>query len=194
MKKTIGILLFSILTFSLQAQDLGIKTNLLYGAYTYTPNLGLEIGLGRKTTLDLGAGYNPWHRNGSDVNNKKLAHWLGEAEFRYWTCQRFNGLFFGAHLLGSQFNISGHDLPLLLGRNSKKYRYDGYAVGGGFSIGYQFVLGNRWNLEATVGVGYARLNYDKYDCVKCGRKIESNATRNYFGPTRAGISILFFIK
>ncbi len=197
MKKIISVLLLLsaiMLGVQTRAQSVGLKTNLLYGAYTYTPNLGVEIGLGQKTTLDLGGGYNPWHRDGSGVDNKKLVHWLAEAEFRYWTCERFNGLFFGVHALGSQYNISHHKLPWLLGKDSNKYRYDGYAVGGGLSIGYQFILGNRWNLEATVGVGYARLKYDKYDCTKCGRKLESNVSRNYFGPTKAGISIIFLFN
>ncbi len=197
MKRIIGILLLLIAfvgSEKMQSQKVGIKTNLLYGADTYTPNLGLEIGLSPQTTLDLGGGYNPWHRDGSGVGNKKLVHWLAQAEFRYWTCQRFNGLFFGVHALGSQYNIAHHDLPWLLGKNSSRYRYDGYAVGGGLSVGYQFVLGKRWNLEANVGFGYARLEYDKYDCMKCGRLLEKNQSRNYFGPTKAGISIIFLIR
>jgi hypothetical protein len=55
------------------------------------------------------------------------------------------------------------------------------------------VLGNRWGLEATVGVGYAYLDYDKYPCAKCGRKIGS-ASEHYFGPTKAGITLIFMIK
>lgn len=41
------------------AQDVAVKTNLLYWATT-TPNLGMEIGLGKQTTLDIVGGYNPW--------------------------------------------------------------------------------------------------------------------------------------
>ncbi|MEG1935625.1 MAG: DUF3575 domain-containing protein, partial [Rikenellaceae bacterium] len=52
------------LTTTVDAQSVAIKTNLLYGAAAYTPNLGLEIGLGRKTTLDISGGYNPWNRDG----------------------------------------------------------------------------------------------------------------------------------
>ncbi|MEG1650051.1 MAG: DUF3575 domain-containing protein, partial [Rikenellaceae bacterium] len=148
------------LTTTVDAQSVAIKTNLLYGAAAYTPNLGLEIGLGRKTTLDISGGYNPWNRDGKHENNKKLVHWLIQPEFRYWLCQRFNGHFFGAHALGGQYNISGHKL---LGMISKDYRYEGYMAGGGLTYGYQFVLGRRWNLEASIGIGYARLHYDKYN-------------------------------
>ncbi len=176
-----------------RAQKVAVKTNLFYGAYTYTPNLGMELGLGHKTTLSVGGGYNPWNLDGTYDDNKKLVHWLGEMEFRYWLCQRFTGHFFGIHVLGAQFNISGHRLPLLFGSDSKNFRYEGYAVGGGITYGYQFILGKRWNLETSLGVGYARLNYDKYKCQKCGEKVESEK-KNYVGPTNAAVSLIYIIK
>lgn len=37
------------------AQDIAVKTNLLYWA-TSTPNIGFEFGLGKRTTLDLVGG------------------------------------------------------------------------------------------------------------------------------------------
>lgn len=197
MKHLICIITLSLVLFAgqqAQAQDVAVKTNLLYGVYTYTPNLGLEIGLGKRTTLDISGGYNPWNLKGSADNNKKAVHWLVEPEFRYWLCERFNGHFFGIHALGSQFNIAQHNLPMLLGKGSDKYRYEGWAVGAGVSYGYQLLLGKRWSVEFTLGVGYAQLNYDKYDCPKCGEKIESGKTKNYFGPTKAGISLIFIIK
>jgi len=55
------------------AQDIAVKTNLLYWA-TSTPNIGFEFGLGKRTTLDLVGGYNPWTLNKDD--NKKIKHWM----------------------------------------------------------------------------------------------------------------------
>ncbi|MGL5787772.1 MAG: DUF3575 domain-containing protein [Bacteroidales bacterium] len=175
------------------AQKVGIKTNLLYGGVTLTPNLGAEIGLSQKVTLDLSGGYNPWNRKGTFNDNKKLVHWLIEPEVRYWLCDKFNGHFFGLHALYSQYNISQHNLPWLLGKNSKQYRFEGNAAGGGISYGYQFILSPHWNIEATLGIGYARLWYNKYNCNKCGERI-GKEHRNYFGPTRAGINIIYIIK
>lgn len=193
-RKTFFILLIliSIVPY-LRAQYISIKANLLYGAYTYTPNLSLEVGLGRRSTLDLSGGYNPWNLNGTAENNKKLVHWLGEIEYRYWLCQRFTGHFFGIHALGTQYNIAKQELPLLFEKGSKEYRYEGYGYGGGISYGYNFFLGIRWSLEANIGIGYARLHYDKYKCYKCGEKVGTE-NRNYFGPTKAGISLIYYIK
>lgn len=192
-KKVLMILGLVVSSTSGFSQTMAIKTNLLYSAYSSTPNLSIELGLGKRSTLELGGGYNPWNLNGTPDDNKKLVHWLGQAEYRYWLCQRFNGHFFGMHVLGSQYNISGHELPLLFGKGSRNYRYEGQAYGGGISYGYNFFLGKRWSLETTIGVGYARLHYDKYDCAKCGSKIGTES-KDYLGPTKAGISLIYYIK
>ncbi len=175
------------------AQQIAAKTNLLYGAYAYAPNLSLEIGLGKRSTLDLGGGYNWFNRKGSASDNKKSIHWLGQIEYRQWFCKRFTGHFVGVHALGTQYNISGHKMPLLFGKDSNNYRYEGWGAGAGISYGYNFYLSTHWSFEATVGAGYVRLQYDKYPCARCGTRIKSEG-RNYFGPTRAGISLIYIIK
>lgn len=99
----------------------------------------------------------------------------------------------GIHIIGTQYNIAGHHLPLLFGDNSSHYRYEGWGAGGGISYGYHFLLSNRWSLEANIGVGYVRLHYDKFRCKTCGEKVGTE-NRNYFGPTKAAISLIFLIK
>ena len=79
-----------------------IKTNALYWATT-TPNLGIEIGLSDKFTLDLSGNYNPW----TFSDSRKLKHWLVQPELRYWTCERFNGHFFGLHAHYAEYNVGG---------------------------------------------------------------------------------------
>lgn len=190
--KIILLLLFFSGMFKCAAQEIAIKTNLLYGTYARTPNIGVEVGLSTRTTLELGGGYN-WFTPDQSDSYKKLVHWLGVAEYRYWTCERFSGHFLGIHALGTQYNIAGHRLPLLFGSDSKRFRYEGWGVGGGISYGYQFFLGNRWSLEASIGVGYVRLHYDKFRCETCGEKIKTE-NRNYFGPTKAAISLIYIIK
>lgn len=187
------VLLSLMTTISWSQGTVGIKTNLLYGFGTFTPNLGLEIGLGKRTSLDLAGGYNWFNLQGSLENNKKAVHWIGQAEFRYFLCQRFNGHYFGVHALYSQYNISQHELFLLFGKGSKNYRYEGDAFGGGLSYGYQFLLGRSWNLDLSIGIGYARLKYNQYNCPKCGDKVEGKQTKNYFGPTKAAISLIYII-
>lgn len=189
------VIIFLVLSFkdSVAQGVVGIKTNVLYGGVTLTPNLGVETGLGKHTTIDFAVGYNPWNVDGNSRGNKKLSHFIIQPEFRYFLCERFNGHFFGIHALYSQYNISGHKLPMLFGKSSKDYRFQGNAYGAGISYGYQLMLGTHWNLEFEAGVGYARLDYEKYKCNKCGTKIES-VEKDYYGPTKAGISLIYLIK
>lgn len=189
LKKMRIFISFFMLAFSMTlcAQHVGVKNNLLYDA-TLTPNLGIEIGLGKKTTLDLSGNYNPFIFS----EGKRIKHWLAQPEFRYWTCERFNGWFFGVHLHGGEFSFAKVRLPFNLYTNLRDNRYEGYYYGGGLSAGYQWMLGKRWNLEATLGVGYARVEYDRYRCADCSPKVGSGS-KNYFGPTKAAVSLIYFI-
>ena len=177
-------LLLCFLSFhGVQSQTTGAKTNLLYGM-TSTVNLGLEIGLAPKWTLELPVNYNPWEFG----NGRKLKHWLVQPEVRHWLCERFNGHFFGLHAHAAGYNVSGIKVGSL-----KDYRYEGNLYGAGVSYGYQWILGKRWSLEATIGVGYAYLDRAKYPCGTCESKIH-DGTKNYFGPTKAGVSLVYIIK
>ena len=140
--------------------------------------------LAKKITLDVSGNYNPWKFG----NDRQIKHWLVQPELRYWLCERFNGSFFGLHGHYGEMNVSnlnifgmGHD------------RYDGSLYGAGISYGYQWIISKRWSMEATVGVGYARLKYDKYARGDGGEKLGHN-TRNYFGPTKIGLSFIYVIK
>lgn len=160
-----------------------IKTNALYWATT-TANLGFEVGLSKKLTLDVSGNYNPWEFS----NNKQIKHWLVQPELRYWLCERFYGHFFGLHTHYAEANVSNLNIFGL-----GDYRYQGNIYGAGISYGYQWILNKRWSMEATVGVGYARLNFDKYNCGTCGSKI-GKEHKNYFGPTKIALSIIYVIK
>ena len=72
-------------------------------------------------------------------------------------------------------------------------RYDGWAAGAGLSYGYQWALGKRWGLEASIGAGYIYLRYYKYDCGACGDK-QGNYRQHRFGPTKAAVSFIYYIR
>lgn len=165
------------------AQQAAIKTNFLHGAFA-TPNAAFELGLGKKTSVELYWGYN-WFEF---KDNKKWKHWVVEPEFRWWFCERFNGSFLGSYLQVGSYNIGGTG-PF---RTLKNNRYEGNFYGGGFSYGYQWMLSNRWAFETVLGIGYSHITYDKYRCKKCAPKIESGHV-NYFGPTKLQASFIFFL-
>jgi hypothetical protein len=165
------------------AQTVAIKNNLLYDATT-TINLGLEIGLAPQWTLELPVNYNPWDLG----ENRKLKHWLIQPEMRYWFCRKFGGHFMGLHGHLGGFNVGAIEF---LGM--KDFRYEGTFYGGGLSYGYHWILNSRLSIEATLGLGYAFMDYSKYECEKCAVKV-SDDIRHYLGPTRAGVSLIYIIK
>lgn len=168
------ILGFCFSTSPLKAQNIGIKTNSLFWLTT-TPNIGMEIALNSKMTIELQAAYNPW----TFRDDKKMRFWLAQPEFRYWFCEKFEGHFLGVHLHGAQY-FGGI-------RNT---RYDGYLAGGGFTYGYDWILSAHWNIEAAIGIGYARLWYDKSPRIYC-EKCKIPVRKNYLGPTKAAISLIY---
>ncbi len=179
-----------------QAQRLAVKTNLLYDL-TATANLGVEVALSSKFTLDISGNYNGWNV----LDGKQWQHWMVQPEGRYWLCDRFNGHFFGLHGLYGNYDVYGIKSPVDLYDNHK-----GFMAGGGIAYGYQWILGKRLNIEATIGVGYLYMKYDKYRNNREGTimpavyppliisdEMEKGSTKNYIGPTKIGISISYLI-
>lgn len=190
MRTFASLILIAFMAISLptKAQWLGVKTNLLYDA-TSTINLGVEVGLAKQWSFDLSGNYNPW----TFSDNKKTKMWMIQPEARWWTCERFLGQFIGVHLLGGQYNWGGMMPWGITNDNIRQHRYEGWAIGAGVSYGYQWILGKHWSIEATLGIGYARSKYDKYKCQECGERLKSGK-RDYFGPTKAGITLIYMIK
>lgn len=184
-----GILLFLLSLWGVFpgvfAQNVAVKTNFLY-LTTLTPNVGAEFSFAKKNTVQLFYGLNPWEFS----NGKSLRHWVLQPEYRYWFCESFNGWFVGCHLMGGEFNMGNVDLPLNILEGLKDYRYEGWYAGGGVSVGYQWMLSRHWNFEASIGLGYDYIKYDKFECGVCGEKIKSSHS-HYFGPTRAALSLLY---
>ncbi|MDR2413366.1 MAG: DUF3575 domain-containing protein [Odoribacteraceae bacterium] len=187
MRKIIFLFVALGLSLTLSAQRVGVKNNLLADA-TLSPNLALELGLGEKTTMELYGSYKPFEMNG----DKKSKHWLVLPEIRYWACERFNGYFFGLHALAGEFNVADWNLPGNLWSFLEGKRFEGLMYGGGLTFGHQWIVGKRWNIEAAIGAGFTRVEYDKFDCADCSPMLDSGAY-NYFGLTRTVVSLVYFL-
>lgn len=189
--KRLSLLCFVLgLTIAANGQNIAVKTNLFYDA-GLNVNAGVEVGLAPRWSVDLSGDYNRW-----TIREHKWKHWLVQPELRYWFCDRFVKHFVGVHALGGQFNIGNLPVPegmkffgLDISRLSQ-YRYQGWGVGAGIAYGYALPLGYHWNLEFEVGAGYVFLDYDRYACTDCGRKVDSD-DHHYVGPTKAAINLVY---
>lgn len=170
------------------AQQVALKTNLLYDA-TATPNIGMEVGLGKKSTVQVFYGLHPWSF-GHGEDQKYLKHWIVNPEYRYWFCHRFNGSFVGIHAFGGEFNAAKIKVPLGWWDELEDHHFKGWYLGGGVSYGYQWILSKHWNFEAAIGLGAAYIDYEKYGCTTCDPKIE-DGHKIYVGPTKAALSLMY---
>ncbi len=170
---------------------IALKTNLLADA-TATISIGAEIRTGHSFTLDLPVTYNIWDFK----DNRKWRNFTFKPEMRWWTCEAFNGHFFGLNAFYAEYNVN--NLPKPFSDKMREYRYDGWLAGAGISYGYQWIVGKRWSLEATISGGWAHLDYDKYppqkDAAGHPGKSLGNFTQNYWGLTGVGFSLIYFIK
>ena len=167
---------------------MGVKTNVLYDA-TSTINLGVEVGLAPKWTLDVSGNYNPW----TFSDYKKLKHWMLQPEGRYWLCERFNGHFFGLHALGGEFNLSNLDLPFGTFSALENSRAQGWFAGGGVGYGYHWI----WATTGAWRPNSASVSSTRTTSATSASIAAScwaAAHKNYLGVTKAAISIIYIIK
>ena len=180
------------------AQKAAVKTNLL-GWATTNINAGVELGVGRKSTIQVFGTLNPW-----DFSNlKRYRFWNVMPEYRYFFCEKFGGHFLGVHLLGGQYNVRNVNLslmglpdlttaengPVTTADGVEKARHvEGWYAGAGITFGYQWMLSKHWNLEASLGVGYAYSPYTLYG--RCNMEVEKK-NLNYFGPTKVAVSLMY---
>lgn len=171
------------------AKDFGIKTNLLYDA-TLTVNLGAELQVAPKWSIDLSGNLNAWTLS----HQRRWKHWLIQPEARYWFCEGLGGHFVAAHLVGGQYNFGkigidhdflGNEVSML-----RDKRYQGWFAGAGIGYGYSWLLGKHWNLEAEIAIGWAYTKYDRFGCAGCGKR-EGRGHHNYVGPTKAALSVVY---
>ncbi|MDE6805210.1 MAG: DUF3575 domain-containing protein [Muribaculaceae bacterium] len=174
-----------------EAGDFAIKTNLLYDA-TASVNIGAELAVAPRWSIDLNADLNDWSFSGG----KRWKHWFAQPEVRYWFCEALNGNFIGLELHGGQYNVGSIGFPdfNFLGTNFahlKDSRYQGWFAGAGVTYGHAWMLAKHWNIEAEIGIGWAYTRYDRFPCKSCGSKIASDKPNNYFGPTKAALNLVY---
>lgn len=179
------VVLLSLFIYSakVDAQQWAVTTNGLYWLAA-TPNIGFEYGFGKRLSIALAGNYNPF----TFKDNRKMKHWLVQPEFRYWLSESFKGHFFGVHLTGGTYNLG--NLPF---GSTEDHRYEGDLLGAGFTYGYQWIVSNRVNIGAEIGLGYLHLDYNKFYCQTCGERID-HFRSNYFGPTKIAVSIIYLLK
>lgn len=169
---------------SASAQQVAVKTNALYWL-TSTPNASVEVGIDSHFSVQMSMGYNAWKFAGKH----SIKHTSFIPEVRYWLSRTMERHYVGVYGQYSKFNL--RNAPLFV-QNDLAYR--GHLAGGGLSYGYQWALGKRFGIEASVGLGYLYMNYSQYQYTDCCAERISDHRRSYFGPTRLALNLIYLIR
>ena len=171
------------------AQQVGVKTNLLYDA-TATINLGAEVRVAPRWSIDLSGNLNAWNLG----SERRWKHWLIQPEARYWLCEATTGHFFALNALGGKFNVGhvgfAHNFLGTHFSHLSDHRYQGSVIGTGIGYGYSWLLGRHWNIEAEATVGLVHGSYDIFECAGCGRRVGHNSS-NHFLPTKLAVNVVY---
>ncbi|WP_163223327.1 DUF3575 domain-containing protein [Bacteroides sp. 214] len=168
---------------------LAIKTNLLYDALLL-PNLTIEWYMGKQWSLAIEGSLSRW-TFGHPIQ-KRWSHNIQTAgiELRHWfkSPHPLHG-----HALGFYSMMGKYDVRLFTkDENSKGYQSDP-SWSAGLSYGYSFPITHKLNMELGVAIGYVGGKYYKYDYSMTHEHWEKEKTinRNYIGPTRVGVSLVW---
>lgn len=180
-KLIIAVIIMFTAKTSLNAQRLAVTTNLLEDA-VLTPNIGVDVVIADRQSLTFDTSFSPY-RLSPKFHNKRMAFRAG---YKYWLNQAFYAHYISFDALASSSEVG-------IGKYSSRDEYVGIGVG----YGYSFILGKRWNIVPSIGLGVAYgQTYDGYDhMIKPGVGVEATATTG-FKPilTRLAVTIQYILK
>lgn len=205
LKKT--LLLFTILfgfLSSAQHQDsatskkIYVKANALFLPVGML-NVGAEYQLKDKITLQADLFISPWK---SFMGKYAQVYMIG-LEGRYYFDEAFKHWYIGANISAARFNVQKFNYwsdssyqytPESPVYNSKDLYQVGYAIMLGATVGYQFTLNERWNMDVFLTAGTVQSIYKGYHKESGIRYDEDGRKWNKSGeflPYRAGVLISY---
>lgn len=172
---------------------MSIKTNMLYDVLA-VPNIGLEFYLGRNWSVAGNWMYGWWN------NNNKHRYWRiygGDMSVRKWLGKKTEEKPLTGHHVGVYAQLFTYDFEW----GSKGYMggqpggtiRDKLNYAAGVEYGYSLPIARRLNLDFTIGLGYWGGKYYKYIPMNGHYVWQSTHNRNWFGPTKAEISLVWLL-
>lgn len=170
-----------------------IHTNMLYDIAA-VPNIGLEFYMGRNFSASINWMYAWWS---NDARHRYWRVYGGDVTVRYW----FGSASHEKPLTGHHVGIYGQALTYDFEFGGKGYMgglphgtlWDRCNYGGGLEYGYSLPVARRLNVDFTLGVGYLGGEYREYRPVNDKYIWLTTKKRNWFGPTKAEVSLVWLI-
>ena len=154
-----------------------LRANLLRWA-TLTPDLGVEWRISRHVGIAVNGSFTSWSWQHI---NRRYALWEINPEVRWYIGKEKRG-YVGAMYKAGEFNYK-------FSATGKQ----GDLMGGGIVGGYQLRLNNALLLDLSLGLGYIHADYDTYTVIDNVRVRQGKESRNWWGPTQAGVTLVWTI-
>lgn len=164
---------------------MALKTNMLYDA-ALIPNIGIEFYLGKGWSIGANWMY-AWWKN--DPGHVYWRTYGGDLNVRKYLGRRAQE----KPLTGHHIGIYGQILTYDFETGKRGYLGDRWSYGGGFEYGYALPIGRRLNLDFSLGVGYFGGKYKVYDPQDGCYVWKATRQRNWIGPTKAEVSLVWLI-
>lgn len=188
---TLVIAIFLLLQTNIvrsQAIKINLPTTLIG-----TPNIGAEFTISQQLSIN---GDILWAPYMFKKNEEVFRALIGTVELRYYvkpkyyyTNDLFDGFYIGPYAMYGNFNIGIKNK----GEGEDNFRYKGWGVSGGISLGYKFYLSKRFRLDTNIGLGYAHMQYNKYllGGEWAGYPLSIKDTKAWIGPTKFGVNLVY---
>ncbi len=164
---------------------MALKTNLLYDILA-VPNLGAEFYLGNNFSLAGNWNYAWWK---SDRKHNYWRTYGGDLAVRYWLGKKAHEKPLTGHYVGLYGQMITYDFEL----GGKGFLADRWSWAAGVEYGYSLPIAKRLNLDFTIGLGYHWGEFKEYLPIDGHYVWQATKNRNYWGPTKAEISLVWLI-
>ena len=154
---------------------LSLRANLLRWA-TLTPDLGVEWRICPSWGIAVNGSWTSWTWSDKD---HRYALWEVAPEVRYYMGEK-KAWYLGAMFKAGQFNYK-------LSETGKQ----GDLMGGGITAGYQLRLNKALALDFNLGLGYLNADFEKYEVIDGVRVRRGNETKDWWGPSNAGVTLVW---
>ena len=161
-----------------------VSTNVLYDL-ALTPNIALEVPLGKRWSLYGEYTFPWWVTKGNDRAWEILKWDLGA---RYWMSRRRSSAdVLTGHFLGLDLSAGYYDIE------PRHTGWQGEGVAATLEYGYAWRLGKNWRIDAYLGAGWMGTEYRYYEADEADAHLLYKYTGrfNWLGPTKAGVSIKY---
>lgn len=172
---------------------MSLKTNMLYDALAL-PSVGAEFYVGKNWSVGVNWTYGWWSKND---RHRYWRAYGGDLNLRRWFGRKAQEKPLTGHHLGIYAGVVTYDFELggkgYMGGLPHRTLWDRCNYTAGVEYGYSLPIARRLNIDFTLGIGYLGGKYLEYVPKGKGYQWQKTMRLNWFGPTKAEISLVWLI-